>query len=141
MIRKKPLNLLPVTPTRLVATAQPVGQLLWVTAHFGPELLQGQAVDLPEPGQFFHQIFGAGDRVVAEEFDDFRHATQRDRGPVIFPVPDGGGSHANLCRDIFLVQSKLKTAAAQVIAEGDRLFGMLLRYLYFRGNLDLMGLL
>jgi hypothetical protein len=93
------------------------------------------------PGQPLHQILGAGDRVVAEKLYDFRLATQGDRRPAIFPIPDGGGCHSNLCRDIFLVQSKLKTAAAQVIAEGDGIFGKFFRCLNCKWNFDFMGLL
>jgi len=75
---QKPLNLLPIPPTGLVPTAQPVGQLLGVPAHLASELLQGQSIDLLVPGQSSHQIFGAGDRVVAEELDNFWHAIQCD---------------------------------------------------------------
>ena len=126
-VHRKPsqekLNFLPILPTRRVPTTQPVGQLLGVTIHFGPKLFQRQPFDPLVPSQPLYQVFWAGDRVVAEEFDDFRHAAQCDRRPAIFPVPNGGGCYANLCRDIFLVQSKRKTAAAQVVAESDGFFG------------------
>jgi len=71
-----------------MSSRQPVGQLLGVTGHFGPKLFQSQAIYLLVPAQFTNQIIWEGDGIVAEEFDDFRHATQRDRGPAIFPIPN-----------------------------------------------------
>jgi hypothetical protein len=45
----------------------------------------------------------------------------------MFPIPDTGSSYANLNRDIFLVQSKFKATAAQVVAEGDWFFSEFFR--------------
>ena len=121
-----------------MATAQPVGQLLWIMAHFGSKLFQRQPLDLLVPSQSPHQIFGAGDRVVAEEINDFRHAIQGDRRPTIFPIPDGRGRHPNLQCDIFLVQSKLKAATTKVIAESNGFFDEFFRWLDLKGNFDFM---
>lgn len=119
-------------------TGQPVRKLLRVSLHLGTKLFQSEPIDLLVPSQSVQQDLGAGDRVVAEEFDDFRHATQRDRGPVIFPVPDCGGGDADLKGDIFLVQSKRKTATTQVIAEGNGFFDEFFRWLNIKGNFDFM---
>ena len=117
---------------------QPIRELFRVSLHLSPKLFKSQPLDLLVPSQSLQQDFGAGDRVVAEKLYDFRHAAQCDRRPVIFPIPDGGGCHSNLNGDIFLVQAKLDTAAAQVIAESDGFFDEFFRWLYFKGNLDFM---
>lgn len=117
---------------------QPIRELFRVSLHLSPKLFKSQPLDLLVPSQSLQQDLGAGDRVVAEEFDDFRHVTQRDRGPVIFPVPDCGGGDADLKGDIFLVQSKRKTATTQVIAEGNGFFDEFFRWLYFKGNFYFM---
>jgi hypothetical protein len=64
--------------------------LLWITANFGSELLQGQAVDLPEPGQFFQDFVRTWDRIVTEKFYDSGNVAKVD-GPIVFPIPDAGG--------------------------------------------------
>jgi hypothetical protein len=59
----------------------------------------------------------------------------------MFPVPDCGCCHANLFRNIFLIQSKLKAATAQVVTESDGIFDKFFRRLNCKGNFDLMCLL
>lgn len=116
---QKPLNILPIAPARCVATGQPVGQLLRIATHFGAELLQRQSVDLFVPCQSFNDIVRTGDGIIPEEGDDLGDEPEID-GPPMLPVPDGGGGHADLGRDILLKHSEFETAPAQVVAEGDR---------------------
>lgn len=75
------------------------------------------------PAQAINDVVRIRDGIVAEELGDFRYATQSDRRLAIFPIPNDGGCHPNLKSDVFLVQSKFKTATAQVVIEGEKFFG------------------
>ena len=122
--RQKEPDLFLVLPTRLVPSAKPFSYLLRIAAHFETELFQGQSVDLFVPCQSFHDIFRTGDGIVSEEGDDWGDEPEID-GPPMLPVPDGGGSHANLNSDIFLVKPEFEAAPSQVVAESDEFLSQL----------------
>jgi hypothetical protein len=84
----------------------------------------------------FHPSCAA--RVVAEKENDPWGVTKID-GPPMLPIPDGGSGHANLHCDIFLVQTKLETAPAPVVAEGDGFLGKFWRYWKFQLNFDFVS--
>jgi hypothetical protein len=116
-----------------VPSAQPVGQLLRVTTHLSTELFKRESVDLLVPGQFLNNIIWTGNWIVPKEGDDSGHVVEIN-GPVMLPIPDAGSCHTDLSRDIFLIQSKLKAATAQVVAKGDWIFGQFYRWLNLKGN-------
>jgi hypothetical protein len=121
-----------------VPPTQPVGQLLRVAAHLGTKLLQGQAANLLVPSEAFHYIVRIGNGIVPEEGNDLGDEPEID-DPSVLPVPDGGSGHADLDRDIFLVQPEFDTASAQVVAEGVGFLIELWKWRKLKRNLDFVG--
>ncbi len=112
------------------------GQRPRVTHHPAPMFFNSQAVDPSLPGPPFQHIILTFGGVMIEEGDDPGDASQIDDPPVL-PVPDDGGSHADLSRDIFLVQkTEFQTATAQVVAGCGRFLGKLGRSWNFQGKSD-----
>ena len=70
------------------------------------------------PGKLTDQIIWTGGGIDTEEGDDLRLITQF-RLKSVLPIPDRGGSDADDCGDIFLVQTEFKSATTEVITEGD----------------------
>lgn len=60
-----------------MSPAQPSRKLFGITAHFSTQLFQSQPVGLFVPGQPFHVIVWAWDRIVAEELDHSRGMNRR----------------------------------------------------------------
>jgi hypothetical protein len=98
---QKPLDFIQIPPTRLVPTVQPIGQLLRVAAHLDAKFFERQSVDLLVPGQFFQDIVGTRDRIIAKKGDDLGDVPEID-GPSMLPVPNGGSGYAELGCNIFL---------------------------------------
>lgn len=113
-----------------MAPIQPASQLLRVTSHQRTQVFKAQTIDPFVPSQPINQIIRTGDGIVADKFNDAGCETKVDSPPVL-PVPDAGSCYTDLSGDIFLIQAKLNTTAAQVIAEGDGFCGEFFRWLNY----------